>query len=115
MLTGIMCGQLSQRILVAFIMYSLYALYPISINPFKTVLFSTYVQEKDIAVKTSGGDEGASFSKNEQLVWALWKILRGDGEDVGNLSCHGSTLLTCDLSLALTLPTHLRIQLFRMN
>ncbi|KAF7969425.1 hypothetical protein HWV62_27371 [Athelia sp. TMB] len=71
-------------------MYSLYALYPISINPFKTVLFSTFVQEKDIAVKTSGGDEGSSVSKNEQLVWALWKILKGDGEDVGDLSSHGN-------------------------
>ncbi|KAF7976560.1 hypothetical protein HWV62_6223 [Athelia sp. TMB] len=81
-------------------MYSLYALYPISINPFKTVLFSTFVQEKDIAVKTSGGDEGASVSKNEQLIWALWKILRGDGED---LAPHSPNALA-----NLPLPSELR-------
>lgn len=64
-------------------MYSLYAPHPIAINPFKTVLFSTFVQEKETAVRTSGGDEG-KLSENEQLVWVLWKILKGDGNDVSN-------------------------------
>ncbi|KZP13985.1 hypothetical protein FIBSPDRAFT_752547 [Athelia psychrophila] len=77
--------ELAQRILVSFIMYSLYAPHPIAINPFKTVLFSTFVQEKETAVRTSGGDEG-KLSENEQLVWVLWKILKGDGNDLAPYS-----------------------------
>ncbi|KAK0219117.1 hypothetical protein IW262DRAFT_1448944 [Armillaria fumosa] len=76
-------SELAQRILVSFILYSLYAPHPISINPFKSVLFVTFVCEREKAVTaTNNGD----ISVNEQLVWVLWKILRGDGNDIGPYS-----------------------------
>lgn len=72
-------AQLPQRILVAYILYSLYAPHPISINPFKSVLCATFIRERDVAVQVanSGG-----VGENEQLIWVLWKILKGDGSDV---------------------------------
>ncbi|EGO28769.1 hypothetical protein SERLADRAFT_380864 [Serpula lacrymans var. lacrymans S7.9] len=76
-------NELAQRILVSFILYSLYAPHPISINPFKSALFATYLKEREQAVQTSSG--GGS-SENEQLVWVLWKILKGDGNDIGPYS-----------------------------
>jgi len=69
--------------LVSFILYSLYAPHPIAINPFRSVLFVAYVQERGKAIQVA--DEGGT-SPNEQLVWVLWKILKGDGNDVS--SCH---------------------------
>ena len=65
--------------MVSFILYSLYAPHPITINPFKSALFATFAKERDaaVAVSNSGG-----VSPNEQLVWVLWKILKGDGNDV---------------------------------
>ncbi|KAK0200549.1 hypothetical protein DFS33DRAFT_1362445 [Desarmillaria ectypa] len=76
-------SELTQRILVAFILYSLYAPHPISINPFKSVLFVNFVYEREKAIAAaSRGD----ISVNEQLVWVLWKILRGDGNDIGPYS-----------------------------
>ena len=57
----------------------MYAPHPIIINPFKSVLFVTFVKEREIAMDIANhGDIGA----NEQLVWVLWKILKGDGNDV---------------------------------
>ncbi|EPS94186.1 hypothetical protein FOMPIDRAFT_124092 [Fomitopsis schrenkii] len=44
------------RILGAYILYSLYAPHPIGTNP--------------------------SMSENEQFMWVVWKILRGDGSDI---------------------------------
>jgi len=73
-----MC-QLAQRIPVSFILYSMYAPYPISLNPFKSVLYATFVKERELAIEIS--TEGG-FSEREQLVWVLWKILKGDGNDV---------------------------------
>ncbi|KAI0334169.1 hypothetical protein GY45DRAFT_1295506 [Cubamyces sp. BRFM 1775] len=75
--------ELPQRILVSYMLYSLYAPHPIAINPFKTVLHASFVKERDLAVKvaTAGG-----VSENEQLVWVLWKILKGDGSDIGPFS-----------------------------
>ncbi|KAK7026775.1 hypothetical protein VNI00_007079 [Paramarasmius palmivorus] len=75
--------DLAQRILVSFILYSLYAPHPITINPFKSVLFSTFVKERDKAVNvaSSGG-----VAANEPFVWVLWKILKGDGNDIGPYS-----------------------------
>jgi len=73
----------AQRILVSYILYSLYAPHPIAINPFKSVLFSTFVKERDLATKIA--NEGG-ISENEQLVWVLWKILKGDGSDIGPFS-----------------------------
>ncbi|KAM5538820.1 hypothetical protein V8D89_007542 [Ganoderma adspersum] len=75
--------ELTQRILVSYILYSLYAPHPISINPFKTVLYATFVRERDSAVQiaNTGG-----VSESEQLVWVLFKILKGDGIDIGPFS-----------------------------
>lgn len=71
--------QLSRRILAAYILYALYAPHPIAINPFRSALVNTFVRERDLAAKIAAdGGTGAS----EQLVWVLWKILKGDGNDV---------------------------------
>ena len=71
--------KLPQRILVAYILYSLYAPHPIAINPFKSVLFDTFTKERNAAIQLAG--EGKT-SDNEQLVWVLWKVLKGDGDHV---------------------------------
>ncbi|KAG1750498.1 uncharacterized protein EDB91DRAFT_1235032 [Suillus paluster] len=76
-------ADLAQRIPVSFILYSMYAPYPISLNPFKSVLYATFVKERELAIKVSA--EGG-FSDREQLVWVLWKILKGDGNDIGPYS-----------------------------
>ncbi|KAI0656232.1 hypothetical protein C8Q70DRAFT_1046875 [Cubamyces menziesii] len=75
--------ELPQRILVSYMLYSLYAPHPIAINPFKSVLHASFVKERGLAVQvaTAGG-----VSENEQLVWVLWKILKGDGSDIGPFS-----------------------------
>jgi len=72
-------SKLPQRILVAYILYSLYAPHPIAINPFKSVLYDTFTKERNAAVQLAG--EGKA-SDNEQLVWVLWKVLKGDGDHV---------------------------------
>jgi hypothetical protein len=77
-------SELALRILVSFILYSLYAPHPIAINPFKSVLFATFVKERDQAVRVV--NDGNTTSDNEQLVWVLWKILKGDGNDIGPYS-----------------------------
>ncbi|KAK2461387.1 hypothetical protein APHAL10511_006611 [Amanita phalloides] len=76
----IQLAELPQRILVAYILFSMYAPYPITVNPFKSVLLVTFVRERNGAIRTAtqGG-----LSANEQLVWVLWKILKGDGNDIG--------------------------------
>ncbi|KAF8836159.1 hypothetical protein BDN67DRAFT_974559 [Paxillus ammoniavirescens] len=76
-------ADLAQRILASFILYSMYAPYPISLNPFKSALYATFVKERGYATKIAA--EG-SFSDSEQLVWVLWKILKGDGNDIGPYS-----------------------------
>lgn len=83
-----MC-QLAQRIPVSFILYSMYAPYPISLNPFKSVLYATFVKERELAIEISA--EGG-FSEREQLVWVLWKILKGDGNDVNSILSYPSFL-----------------------
>ncbi|CDO75049.1 hypothetical protein BN946_scf184757.g4 [Trametes cinnabarina] len=75
--------QLPQRILVSYILYALYAPHPIAINPFKTVLHASFVKERRVAVQV---DQAGGVSENEQLVWVLWKILKGDGSDIGPFS-----------------------------
>lgn len=57
----------------------MYTPYPISLNPFKSTLYATFLKERGYAIKIAA--EGG-FSDNEQLVWVLWKILKGDGNDV---------------------------------
>jgi hypothetical protein len=76
-------AELAQRILGSFILYSLYAPHPIAINPFKSALFFTFVKEREQAVRVANG---GGVSENEQLVWVLWKILKGDGNDIGPYS-----------------------------
>ncbi|KAF8656110.1 hypothetical protein AX16_002749 [Volvariella volvacea WC 439] len=76
-------AELPLRILVAFILYSLYTPHPITINPFKSALYATYVQERERAISLA--QEGG-MAPNEQLVWVLWKILRGDGNEIGPYS-----------------------------
>ncbi|KAJ7085153.1 hypothetical protein B0H15DRAFT_378887 [Mycena belliarum] len=75
--------ELTDRILVAFILFALYAPHPITINPFKSVLFVTFAKEREqaLAVAAAGG-----IAPNEPLVWVLWKILKGDGDDIGPYS-----------------------------
>jgi hypothetical protein len=55
-------------------------LHPIPVNPPKSALFIVYVKEREKAVKILSD---GSVSPNEQLVWVLWKILKGDGNNVG--------------------------------
>uniref|UniRef100_A0A0W0FP41 Uncharacterized protein n=1 Tax=Moniliophthora roreri TaxID=221103 RepID=A0A0W0FP41_MONRR len=74
---------LAQRILVSFILYALYAPHPITINPFKSVLFTTFVKERDKAVNVANA---GGVAANEPFVWVLWKILKGDGNDIGPYS-----------------------------
>lgn len=42
-----------------------------------------YVKEREKAIEIT--NEGG-VSPNEQLVWVLWKILKGDGNDVSLIS-----------------------------
>jgi hypothetical protein len=74
--------SLAQRILVSFILYSLYMPHPVTINPFKSALLVVYIKEREKAITIA--HEGG-VSPNEQFVWVLWKILKGDGNDVSNL------------------------------
>ncbi|KAJ7267797.1 hypothetical protein C8J57DRAFT_1469256 [Mycena rebaudengoi] len=95
--------ELTDRILVSFILFALYAPHPIAINPFKSVLVGTFVKEREKAVRIAGGVGGqqtnggeqqevlnssgqSGVAPNEPLVWVLWKILKGDGEDIGPYS-----------------------------
>ncbi|KAI0290738.1 hypothetical protein B0F90DRAFT_1854817 [Multifurca ochricompacta] len=73
-------SELPQRILVAYITVLLIRDTPIAINPFKSVLFDTFTKERNAAVQLSG--EGKT-SDDEQLVWVLWKVLKGDGDHLG--------------------------------
>nr|GAT57148.1 predicted protein [Mycena chlorophos] len=76
-------GEVSDRILVSFILFALYAPHPIAINPFKSALIATFVVERDKSVAQSGA---GNVADNEPLVWVLWKILKGDGDDIGPYS-----------------------------
>ncbi|CAK5262183.1 unnamed protein product [Mycena citricolor] len=77
-------AELSSRILVSFILFSLYSPHPIGMNPFKSVLFITFVKERELALTVANSSGG--IAPNEPLVWVLWKILKGDGEDIGPYS-----------------------------
>ena len=61
-------------------LYHLYAGHPINMNPFRSAFVEVFNLEKEKA--TSQQQEDASLGGREQLVWVLWKILRGDGFDV---------------------------------
>ena len=96
------CQKLPQRILAAYILYSLYAPHPISINPFKSALFDTFTKERKAAVQLAG--EGKA-SDNEQLVWVLWKVLKGDGDHVRAEYVHCSITVYHSYCVAWALPT----------
>ncbi|KAF8809862.1 hypothetical protein BYT27DRAFT_7093392 [Phlegmacium glaucopus] len=76
-------AELAQRILVSFILYSLYVPHPVTVNPFRSALLVAYLREREKAVTIA--NEGG-VSPDEPLVWVLWKILRGDGNDIGPYS-----------------------------
>lgn len=80
-------SDVCQRILVSYLLYSLYAPHPIMINPFKSALFVTYAKERQqVLASGSSGGGGGVVSPQEQLVWVLWKILCGDGDDISPYS-----------------------------
>ncbi|KAI0799772.1 hypothetical protein BC629DRAFT_1581421 [Irpex lacteus] len=76
-------AELAQRILASYILYALYAPHPISMNPFQSALALVFAKEREFAITTAPDD---GIAQNEQLVWVLWKILRGDGGDIGPFS-----------------------------
>ncbi|KAI0087555.1 hypothetical protein BDY19DRAFT_994871 [Irpex rosettiformis] len=78
-------AELSQRILASYIIYALYAPHPISMNPFQSALSVAFAKERELATKIVPDD---GISQNEQLVWVLWKILKGDGGDIGPFSAN---------------------------
>lgn len=59
----------------------MYAPHPISINPFATVLYAIFVRETNKALET---EKNGGFAENDQFVYVLWKILKGDGKDVSD-------------------------------
>lgn len=61
----------------------MYALHPITMNPFKTAFVDVFTSERDRARECA--DRG-STSDVEQLVWVVWKVLKGEGTDVSNLT-----------------------------
>ena len=80
--------------MVAYILYHLYAAHPIEMNPFKSAFVDVFIRERSEAARLAGGDGVADHGSEangpqsrdqlgqEQLVWVLWKILKGDGADV---------------------------------
>lgn len=79
-------------------MFHIYSSHPIAMNPFKSAFAEVFTRERDAAASraeiggradgTSGQQEVSSKTGEdddkgrEQLVWVLWKILKGDGIDV---------------------------------
>jgi len=74
-------SQTADRILSCYILYSMYAPHPISINPFAAVLHAIFVRETNKALEM---EKAGGFAGNDQFVYVLWKILKGDGNDVSN-------------------------------
>ena len=70
-----LCG----RILASYILYFLYFTSPEAMKPYGAVFIEVFNRERDIARTES---ERGGVSETEQLVWVLWKILKGDGGDV---------------------------------
>ena len=59
----------------------MYTPHPISINPFATVLHAIFVRETNKALEM---EKDGGFAGNDQFVYVLWKILKGDGKDVSD-------------------------------
>ena len=80
-LSHLAVSQAADRILSCYILYSMYAPHPISINPFATVLHAIFVRETNKALEM---EKDGGFAGNDQFVYVLWKILKGDGKDVSD-------------------------------
>lgn len=72
-----------RRILAVYILYFMYASHPVTMNPFRSAFAEVFLREREVSRVES---ERGSVSENEQLVWVLWKVLKGDGEDLGPYS-----------------------------
>lgn len=57
----------------------MYAAHPIAMNPFRSAFAEVFLREREMARVEA---ERGGVNENEQLVWVLWKILKGDGNDV---------------------------------
>ena len=111
--------QIPRRILAVYILYFMYASHPITINPFRSAFAEVFLREREVSRVES---ERGGVSENEQLVWVLWKVLKGDGDDVCvwfsciffyrssfiDLTHHTCMVLTCPLrnDIARTLLTY---------
>lgn len=78
--------EIDERIQAAYILHALYASYAIDMNPFHCALLQVFAREREIAMRY--GDNLPY--PNEQLVWVLWKILKGQGKDVSRNSYRNS-------------------------
>ncbi|KZS95385.1 hypothetical protein SISNIDRAFT_483622 [Sistotremastrum niveocremeum HHB9708] len=71
------------RILSSFILFSLYTPHPISMNPFRSIILEQFLSHRAVA-RTHVNINDTHV--NEQFIWVLWKILRGEGSDIGPYS-----------------------------
>jgi hypothetical protein len=84
-------SQLSYRILSAYLIYALYDFHDTP-NPFYNHLIKIFDSERIMALTASRGHylhKPTSQQLNvqvdtEQLIWVLWKILKGEGNEVSN-------------------------------
>ncbi|KAF7314730.1 hypothetical protein MKEN_00947000 [Mycena kentingensis (nom. inval.)] len=72
--------EVAPRIIASFILFGLYAPHPIALNPFKSALIAVFLVERQRATDAS---RTGGVAENEPLVWVLWKILKGQGDDIG--------------------------------
>ena len=61
----------------------MYAAHPVAMNPFRSAFVEVFLREREVSRVEA---ERRGVNENEQLVWVIWKILKGDGNDVGSLS-----------------------------
>ncbi|KAL5498280.1 hypothetical protein ACEPAH_2420 [Sanghuangporus vaninii] len=76
-------SEVPRRICAAYILYYMYAAHPIAMNPFRSAFAEVFLRERDMSRFEA---ERGGVNENEQLVWVLWKILKGDGNDLGPYS-----------------------------
>ncbi|EIN03586.1 hypothetical protein PUNSTDRAFT_147016 [Punctularia strigosozonata HHB-11173 SS5] len=65
-----------ERVLVAYVLYALYAAYPLELNPFKSTLEETLEKERN----------SVNEDVNERVIWVLSKVLQGEGNYLGSYS-----------------------------